>query len=60
MILGPMAEQEFRQAMITSQSDVTVFVTHPLAAALPFSLLSGVKFYASSAAKSAMRRFRAH
>ncbi|MFY7779028.1 MAG: tripartite tricarboxylate transporter permease [Elstera sp.] len=34
MILGPMAEQEFRRAMITSQGDMSVFITHPLSAAL--------------------------
>ncbi len=34
MILGPMAEQEFRRAMITSQGDMTVFITHPLSATL--------------------------
>ncbi|MFY8106070.1 MAG: tripartite tricarboxylate transporter permease [Elstera sp.] len=34
MILGPMAEQEFRRAMITSQGDMSVFITHPISAAL--------------------------
>ncbi|MBH0237716.1 tripartite tricarboxylate transporter permease [Methylobrevis albus] len=34
MILGPLAEQEFRRAMITSQGDVTVFFTRPLSLSL--------------------------
>jgi putative tricarboxylic transport membrane protein len=34
MILGPLAEQNFRQAMTISQGDLSVFVTHPIAATL--------------------------
>ncbi|HET9903595.1 MAG TPA: tripartite tricarboxylate transporter permease [Xanthobacteraceae bacterium] len=34
MILGPLAEQNFRQAMTISDGDWTVFLTHPLSAAL--------------------------
>ncbi|HEX6981080.1 MAG TPA: tripartite tricarboxylate transporter permease [Alphaproteobacteria bacterium] len=34
MILGPLAEQEFRRAMQVSQGDPTVFLTHPLSATL--------------------------
>jgi len=34
MILGPLAEQEFRRAMTISQGDPSVFVTHPIAACL--------------------------
>ncbi len=34
MILGPLAEQEFRRAMTISNGDWTVFVTQPLSAAL--------------------------
>jgi len=34
LILGPLAEQEFRRAMTISQGDLTVFVTHPIAASL--------------------------
>ncbi len=34
MILGPLAEQEFRRAMTISQGDLSVFVTHPIAAFL--------------------------
>jgi putative tricarboxylic transport membrane protein len=34
MILGPLAEQEFRRAMTISQGDVTVLLTRPLSAML--------------------------
>jgi putative tricarboxylic transport membrane protein len=34
MILGPLAEQEFRRAMTISQGDLSVFVTHPIALTL--------------------------
>jgi putative tricarboxylic transport membrane protein len=34
MILGPLAEQNFRQAMTISQGDMTVLVTRPLSASL--------------------------
>ena len=34
MILGPLAEQQFRRALAVSQGDYSVFVTHPLSAAL--------------------------
>ena len=34
MILGPLAEQEFRRAMTISQGDLTVFVTHPISLGL--------------------------
>ena len=34
MILGPLAEQNFRQAMTISQGDVSVLVTRPLSATL--------------------------
>ena len=34
MILGPLAEQEFRRAMTISNGDWTVFFTHPLSASL--------------------------
>jgi putative tricarboxylic transport membrane protein len=34
MILGPLAEQNFRQAMTISQGDMTVLVTRPLSATL--------------------------
>jgi putative tricarboxylic transport membrane protein len=34
MILGPLAEQNFRQAMTISQGDITVLLTRPLSATL--------------------------
>jgi putative tricarboxylic transport membrane protein len=34
MILGPLAEQNLRQALTISQGDVTTFVTRPLSATL--------------------------
>jgi putative tricarboxylic transport membrane protein len=34
MILGPMAETEFRRAMTISNGDWTILFTHPLSAAL--------------------------
>jgi len=34
LILGPLAEQQFRRAMTISQGDATVFFTHPISAAL--------------------------
>jgi putative tricarboxylic transport membrane protein len=34
LILGPLAEQQLRRALAISQGDMTVFVTHPLSAAL--------------------------
>lgn len=34
MILGPMAEQQFRRALAISQGDYTVFITRPLSASL--------------------------
>jgi len=32
MILGPLAEQQFRRALAISQGDLTVFVSHPISA----------------------------
>ncbi len=34
MILGPLAEQEFRRAMTISQGDLTIFFTRPLSLTL--------------------------
>lgn len=34
MILGPLAEQEFRRAMTISQGDLTIFLTRPLSLSL--------------------------
>jgi len=49
MILGPMAEQNFRQAMTISQGDMTTFLTRPLSAtllALAVLALVGPKLWA--------------
>jgi putative tricarboxylic transport membrane protein len=49
MILGPLAEQNFRQAMTISAGDWTVFFTRPLSAtllALAALALFGPKLYA--------------
>jgi putative tricarboxylic transport membrane protein len=32
MILGPLAEQQFRRALAISQGDLSVFVGHPISA----------------------------
>ena len=32
MILGPLAEQQFRRALAISQGDVTIFLTQPISA----------------------------
>jgi putative tricarboxylic transport membrane protein len=34
LILGPLAEEQFRRALSISQGDLSVFVTHPISAAL--------------------------
>jgi putative tricarboxylic transport membrane protein len=34
LVLGPMAEQQFRRAMAISEGDLTVLVTRPISAAL--------------------------
>jgi putative tricarboxylic transport membrane protein len=34
LILGPLSEQQFRRALSISQGDMSVFVTHPISAAL--------------------------
>lgn len=34
LILGPLAEQQFRRALTISQGDATIFVTHPISLAL--------------------------
>jgi putative tricarboxylic transport membrane protein len=39
MILGPMAEQQFRRALAISQGDMSVFLTQPISAALLFLAL---------------------
>jgi putative tricarboxylic transport membrane protein len=34
LILGPLAEQQFRRALSISQGDASVFFTHPISLAL--------------------------
>jgi putative tricarboxylic transport membrane protein len=34
LILGPLAEQQFRRAVAISQGDLTVFVTRPISATI--------------------------
>jgi len=34
LILGPLAEQQFRRALTISQGDGSVFITHPISLAL--------------------------
>jgi putative tricarboxylic transport membrane protein len=34
LILGPLAESQFRKALAISQGDPSVFVTHPISATL--------------------------
>jgi len=34
LILGPLAEQQFRRALTISQGDASVFFTHPISLAL--------------------------
>jgi putative tricarboxylic transport membrane protein len=49
MILGPLAEQNFRQAMTISQGDMTAFLTRPISAtllALSLLALIGPSLYA--------------
>jgi putative tricarboxylic transport membrane protein len=55
MILGPLAEQNFRQAMTISQGDMTTFLTRPLSATLlGISLLAlfGPKIWSMIAKKA--------
>jgi putative tricarboxylic transport membrane protein len=57
MILGPLAEQNFRQAMTISDGDWTVFLTEPLSATLLVLAAIGLagprlwKLYAASRAR---------
>jgi putative tricarboxylic transport membrane protein len=59
MILGPLAEQNFRQAMTISAGDWTVFLTRPLSAAilaLAVLALFGPRLFALAMRASAPRR----
>ena len=42
MILGPLAEQQFRRALMISQGDASVFLTHPISA---FFLIAAVAIF---------------
>lgn len=56
MILGPMAEQEFRRALTISQGDMLVFLTRPLSAtilAIAVLLLVAPRLYVTLARKPA-------
>ena len=56
MILGPMAEQAFRQALTISQGDWTTFVTRPGSAiimALAVAALIGPRVYGAWMARRA-------
>jgi putative tricarboxylic transport membrane protein len=47
MILGPLAEQNFRQAMTISQGDLMIFLTKPISVGLlALSVLVGPKIWA--------------
>jgi putative tricarboxylic transport membrane protein len=62
MVLGPLAEQSFRQAMTISAGDWTVFLTRPLSAtilALAAAALLGPRLYALAAARHGLARRRA-
>jgi putative tricarboxylic transport membrane protein len=57
MILGPMAEQEFRRALTISQGDMLVFLTRPLSAtilAIAVLLLVAPRLYVMIARKQAV------
>jgi putative tricarboxylic transport membrane protein len=57
MILGPLAEQNFRQAMTISAGDWTVFFTRPLSATilvLAVLALAGPKLYALATGRKAV------
>jgi putative tricarboxylic transport membrane protein len=59
MILGPLAEQEFRRAMTISNGDWSVFVTQPLSAsllALSAVAIAGPKLYQLVAGRRAAHR----
>jgi putative tricarboxylic transport membrane protein len=56
LILGPLAESQFRRALAISQGDPSVFVTHPIAAGL-FAVTALILL--APAAARALRRARA-
>jgi putative tricarboxylic transport membrane protein len=54
MILGPLAEQEFRRAMTISQGDPTIFFSHPLS--LTLLLIAGLALLAPLVRRLLLRR----
>ena len=56
MILGPLAEQEFRRAMTISQGDPMIFVQHPLS--LVLLLIAAAALLAPVAKRLFVRRLR--
>ena len=54
LVLGPMAEQQFRRAVAISEGDLSVFVTRPISAALVAAALLAL------VAPLALRRWRRH
>ena len=54
LILGPLAEQQFRRALAISQGDPSVFLTHPISAAL--LALTAIILFAPVIARSVKRR----
>jgi len=56
MILGPLAEQQFRRALAISQGDLTIFVSHPISAtvlAITLLVLIGPPVYRRLATRRA-------
>jgi len=54
MILGPLAEQQFRRALAISQGDLMIFVSHPISAtvfAITVLVLIGPPLYRRLAAR---------
>jgi len=54
LVLGPMAEQQFRRAVAISEGDLSVFVTRPISAALVAAALLAL------VAPIALKRWRRH
>jgi putative tricarboxylic transport membrane protein len=42
LILGPMAEQNFRRSLMIAQGDATIFLTRPLSAAFIILAISSI------------------
>jgi putative tricarboxylic transport membrane protein len=54
LILGPMAEQNFRRSLMIAQGDTTIFLTRPLSAA--FIILAILSICSSSYKLAKSRR----